>query len=82
MPPSQSVKGIISPDLSVQDVVGGPEDTAKCTVAMRMLALGIAADAVGEMVRIGKSTCVKTNAKFARVVVEVFGAKYLREPNA
>ncbi|KAI4982380.1 hypothetical protein ZWY2020_022872 [Hordeum vulgare] len=54
----------------------------KCTRAMRMLALGVAVDFIGEMVRIGGSTCLKTTVKFARVVVEVFGAEYLREPNA
>jgi hypothetical protein len=46
-----------------------------------MLALGTATDAVGEMVRMGESTCLKTTVKFARVVVEVFGPEYLREPN-
>nr|XP_020152668.1 uncharacterized protein LOC109737967 [Aegilops tauschii subsp. strangulata] len=54
----------------------------KCTVALRMLALGTAADVVGEMVRMGESTCLKTTIKFARAMVEVFGPEYLREPNA
>ena len=36
----------------------------KCAAAMRMLALGTAADAVGEMVRMGESTCMKTTVKF------------------
>ncbi|XP_073367939.1 uncharacterized protein [Aegilops tauschii subsp. strangulata] len=54
----------------------------KCTAALRMLALGTAADVVGEMVRMEESTCLKTTVKFARVVVEVFGPEYLREPNA
>ncbi|KAM3346909.1 hypothetical protein ACQJBY_021098 [Aegilops geniculata] len=54
----------------------------KCMTALRMLALGTAADAVGEMVRMGDNTCLKTTVKFARVVVEVFGPEYLREPNA
>ncbi|XP_073368052.1 uncharacterized protein [Aegilops tauschii subsp. strangulata] len=49
---------------------------------LRMLALGTAADAVGEMVRMGESTCLKTTIKFARAVVQVFGAEYLRESNA
>ena len=34
------------------------------------------------MVRMGVSTCLKTTIKFARAVVQVFGAVYLREPNA
>nr|XP_020164085.1 uncharacterized protein LOC109749553 [Aegilops tauschii subsp. strangulata] len=54
----------------------------KCTAALRMLALGTVADAVGEMVRMGESTCLKTTVKFACAVVEVFGPEYLREPNA
>ena len=49
-------------------------------IALRMLALGTAANAVGEMVRMGESTCLKTTVKFARAVVEVFGSEYLREP--
>jgi hypothetical protein len=47
-----------------------------------MLALGTAADVVGEMVRMGESTCMKTTVKFSRAVVEVFGPEYLKEPNA
>ena len=54
----------------------------KCTTALRMLGLGIAADTVGEMVRMGESTCVKTIVKFACTMVEVLGHEYLREPNA
>ncbi|KAI4978263.1 hypothetical protein ZWY2020_014817 [Hordeum vulgare] len=54
----------------------------KCTTPMRMLALGIAADVVGEMVRMRGSTCLETTVKFARAVVEVFGAEYLRDSNA
>ncbi|XP_020186949.1 uncharacterized protein [Aegilops tauschii subsp. strangulata] len=56
--------------------------TQKCMAALRILALGTAADAFGEMVRMGKSTCLKTTVKFACAVVEVFGPEYLREPNA
>ena len=46
-----------------------------------MLALGNTADVVGEIVRMGESTCLKTTIKFARAVVEVFGPEYRREPN-
>ena len=53
----------------------------KCTTFLRMLALGTTADVVGEMVRMGESTCLKTTVKFAHAVVQVFGAEYLREPN-
>uniref|UniRef100_A0A453LZG4 Uncharacterized protein n=1 Tax=Aegilops tauschii subsp. strangulata TaxID=200361 RepID=A0A453LZG4_AEGTS len=54
----------------------------KCTVALRMLALGTTAYAVGEMVRMGEITCMKSPVKFACAMVQVFGAEYLREPNA
>nr|XP_020183789.1 protein ALP1-like [Aegilops tauschii subsp. strangulata] len=54
----------------------------KCTAALRMLVLGTAVDVVGEMVRMGERTCLETTVKFVRDVVEVFGPKYLREPNA
>ncbi|XP_073363471.1 uncharacterized protein [Aegilops tauschii subsp. strangulata] len=54
----------------------------KCMAALRMLALDTAADVVGEMVRMGESTCLKTTVKFAHAVVQVFGAEYLRELNA
>ena len=53
----------------------------KCTAALTILALGTAADAVGESVRMGESTCLKTTVKFARTMVEVFGPEYLRDPN-
>ncbi|KAI4994104.1 hypothetical protein ZWY2020_019782 [Hordeum vulgare] len=53
----------------------------RCMTSLRMLALGTATDVVGEMVRMGESTCLKTTVNFARVVVEVFGAEYLTEPN-
>ncbi|XP_044428147.1 probable leucine-rich repeat receptor-like protein kinase At5g49770 [Triticum aestivum] len=54
----------------------------KCMTALRMLALGTAAEAVGEMVRMGESTCLKTTVKFSHAVVQFFGAEYLREQNA
>ncbi|XP_073355367.1 uncharacterized protein [Aegilops tauschii subsp. strangulata] len=54
----------------------------KCTAAQRMLALGAAANAVGEMVRMGENMCLKTTVKFVRAMVEVFGPEYPREPNA
>ncbi|XP_045087311.1 uncharacterized protein [Aegilops tauschii subsp. strangulata] len=44
----------------------------KCTAALRMLALGTAAYAVDEMVRMGESTCLETTVKFVCAVVQVF----------
>ncbi|XP_073359541.1 uncharacterized protein [Aegilops tauschii subsp. strangulata] len=52
-----------------------------CTVVLRMLSLGTIVDAVGEMVRMGESTCLKTTVKFASAVLQVLGAEYPREPN-
>ena len=51
-------------------------------VCLAMLALGTVTDVVGEMVRMRESTCLKTTVKFARAMVKVFGAEYLRELNA
>jgi hypothetical protein len=46
-----------------------------------MLALGTISDAIGEMVWMQESTCLKTTVRFASTVVQVFGAEYLREWN-
>ena len=54
----------------------------KCTAALRMLALGTAADVISEMGRVWESAFLKTTVKFARAMVEVFGPEYLTEPNA
>lgn len=48
---------------------------------MRMLALGTAIYAIGEMVRMGESTCLKTTVRFTRIMVKVFGIEHLIEPN-
>ncbi|KAE8813840.1 hypothetical protein D1007_09037 [Hordeum vulgare] len=53
----------------------------KCTTALRMLALGTTANAIGELVRMEESTCPKTIVNFVCAVLRVFGAAYLREPN-
>ena len=42
----------------------------KCTTALRMLALGTAADVVGEMVRMGESTCLKTTVANPRYLLQ------------
>lgn len=52
----------------------------KCTAAMRMLAYGTPADALDEYLKIGKCTVLECLDKFARGVIEVFGADYLRHP--
>ncbi|XP_062534143.1 uncharacterized protein LOC134203287 [Armigeres subalbatus] len=53
----------------------------KCVAAVRMLAYGIAADAVDEYVRIGASTAMESLRNFCTTVVEVYGDIYLRVPN-
>lgn len=53
----------------------------KCTAAIRMLAYGVAADAVDEYLRIGETTTIKCVKKFARAIIAVFGDEYLRRPN-
>lgn len=54
----------------------------KITAAMRMLAYGVAADAVNEYVRIGESTLIEYVKLFVQVIYEVFGEEYLRSPNS
>ncbi|XP_020176582.1 uncharacterized protein [Aegilops tauschii subsp. strangulata] len=56
-------------------------DKQKCTTALRILAPGTSTDVVDKMIQMGDSTCLKTNVKFARAMVQVFGAEYLRELN-
>jgi Plant transposon protein len=53
----------------------------KCTAAMRMLAYGVAADAVDEYLRIGESTTRKCTERFVRAVINFFGEEYMRRPN-
>lgn len=40
---------------------------------------GYSEDVVNVMVRMEESTCLEVTVKFARSMVEVFGAEYLRE---
>ncbi|KAF8389027.1 hypothetical protein HHK36_025712 [Tetracentron sinense] len=59
----------------------GLSSLQKVTAAMRMLAYGVAADAVDNYVRIGESTSIESLRRFVRAVVEVFGEEYLKSPN-
>lgn len=52
----------------------------KVTTALRLLAYGIGADALDELMRIGESTSMECLERFARGVCDVFGAEYLRSP--
>ncbi|XP_020964109.1 uncharacterized protein LOC107648299 [Arachis ipaensis] len=53
----------------------------KCTTAIRMLAYGVAADAVDDYVRISESTTIECLENFFEAVILVFEDKYLRKPN-
>ena len=53
----------------------------KVIVAVKMLAYGVAADAVNDYVRIAKSTSIESLKIFVQVVIDVFGNEYLRTPN-
>ncbi|XP_074556855.1 protein ANTAGONIST OF LIKE HETEROCHROMATIN PROTEIN 1-like [Curcuma longa] len=54
----------------------------KCTAAIRQLAYGIPADHLDEYLRMGESTAIRCLFKFCKYVVEIFGDRYLRRPNA
>jgi len=47
---------------------------------MRMLAYGVAADAVDEYCRMAESTATETLKHFATAIIDTFGREYLREP--
>ncbi|CAM8929538.1 unnamed protein product [Rhodiola kirilowii] len=66
------------------DAVGrkGLSPLQKCTAAMRMLAYGVAADAVDDYVRIGGTTAVECLKKFVSNVITIFESEYLRKPNS
>ena len=56
----------------------GLSSLQKITVALRMLAYGVAADFMDKYVRIGKSTAIESLKKFVKAVVDIFSNKYLR----
>ena len=60
----------------------GLSSLQKMTVALRILAYGVAADSIDEYVKIGESTVVKSPKKFVKVVVNIFSKEYLRSPNS
>ena len=47
----------------------------------RMLAYGVAADAMDDYICIGESTPPESLRKFVTAIVQVFGPEYLRLPN-
>ncbi|CAK8565464.1 unnamed protein product [Lathyrus sativus] len=54
----------------------------KCTDVIRMLAYGTSADSVDDYLRIGETTTLKCVDTFTRGMINIFGAQYLRRPNA
>lgn len=52
----------------------------KMTAAMRMLALGVAADAVDDKIGVSESTTMMCLDRFCQVVINSFGDEYLRSP--
>ncbi|KAL5735948.1 hypothetical protein ACOSQ2_030736 [Xanthoceras sorbifolium] len=54
----------------------------KITAVFRMLAYGVPADSTDEYIKIGESTSIESMKRFCRAVVEVFGERHLRSPNA
>ena len=47
-----------------------------------MLAYGALADSTDKYIKIGESTTIESMKRFCRAIVEVFGGRYLRSPNA
>ncbi|XP_047939481.1 uncharacterized protein LOC125187014 [Salvia hispanica] len=66
-----------------EDAVGKPGLTPlqKCTVAIRQLAYGGAADMFDEYLHICKSTVVECLQNFCAGVRAIFGERYLRRPS-
>jgi len=58
---------------------GGISPLAKCTTAMRMLAYGVAADAVDEYIKIGSSTSLECLLRFCKGIIRLYDQVYLRE---
>ncbi|KAL5789856.1 hypothetical protein ACOSQ2_004744 [Xanthoceras sorbifolium] len=60
----------------------GLSSLQKITAVFWMLAYGASVDATDEYIKIGESTTIESMNRFCRVVVEVFGERNLRSPNA
>ncbi|XP_042962337.1 uncharacterized protein LOC122296601 [Carya illinoinensis] len=53
----------------------------KITVALRILAYGVAADFMNEYLKIGETTALRSLKMFVKAVVSIFSEEYLRKPN-
>ncbi|XP_073132171.1 uncharacterized protein [Henckelia pumila] len=67
-----------------EDVVRrkGLSPLQKCTTAICQLAYGVPADHLDEYLRMGESTAIRCLFMFCEYLVEIFGDRYLRRPNA
>nr|XP_051229304.1 uncharacterized protein LOC127347120 [Lolium perenne] len=54
----------------------------KCTTDIRMLAYGVAGDYIDEYIRMSESSSLEAMYMFCRVVIDVFGGEFLRQPTA
>ncbi|CDP06307.1 unnamed protein product [Coffea canephora] len=54
----------------------------KITSAIRQLAYGAPADQLDEYIRMGETTAIECLSQFCRCVIDIYGAQYLRRPNA
>ena len=61
--------------------ITGLSSLQNMTVAIRMLAYGVAANTVDDYVRIGENTTIKSLKRFVRAVVAIFSNENLRSPN-
>ncbi|XP_028052813.1 uncharacterized protein LOC114257248 [Camellia sinensis] len=60
----------------------GLSSLQKITVALRMLAYGVAANFMDEYVRIGESISIESLKYFVKAIVDIFSNEYLRSPNS
>ncbi|CAJ2645104.1 unnamed protein product [Trifolium pratense] len=58
----------------------GISPLAKCTTAIRMLAYGMAADAVDEYIKIGGTTALECLRRFCKGIIRLYEQEYLRAP--
>ncbi|XP_019173404.1 PREDICTED: uncharacterized protein LOC109168980 [Ipomoea nil] len=81
---ANAVKGHDNYFVQRKDRIGrlGLSTLQKVTAAFRILAYGIPADATDEYIQIGESTAIESLKRFCRAIVEVFGERYLRVPDA
>ncbi|XP_013617289.1 PREDICTED: uncharacterized protein LOC106323762 [Brassica oleracea var. oleracea] len=58
----------------------GISPLAKCTTVMRMLAYGVAADAIDEYIKIGGTTALECLRRFYKGIIRLYEQEYLRAP--